>query len=130
MTDLEKTYEAIHAQREKLKPFSPAYCLGEQLKSILADQPQAAAIVLEDFKNPGMMITDCEKKIAEFAKAHKVGNCGCCPPQEADRIIREFYGIPAAAKVPGVLTFPHETQAAKLKPKPQAKKVNLAAFMK
>lgn len=137
MTELEKAFAAIQTQQEKLKPFNPAYCLGEQLKAILEDQPQAAAIVLEDLKNPGMKITDCEKKIADFAKAHKVGNCGCCPPQEADKIIREFYGIPAARpKIIGVdfaqgrdfTVLPGREPAPA--PKPKAKKVNLATFMK
>lgn len=130
MTDLQMAFQAIHEQQEKMQKYSPAYCLGEQLKGILSENPAAASLVLEDFKNPGMKITDCEKKIAEFAKAHKVGNCGCCPPDEADRIIREFYGIPKSGKVAGVLTFPNETQPAAQATQPRAKKVNLAAFMK
>ena len=84
MTDLQMAFQAIHEQQEKMQKYSPAYCLGEQLKGILSETPAAASLVLEDFKNPGMKITDCEKKIAEFAKAHKVGNCGCCPGSRPD----------------------------------------------
>lgn len=41
-----------------------------------------------------MGIADCEKKIAEFASKNRTGNVGFCGPADADRIIREFYGIP------------------------------------
>ena len=95
MTDLEKAIEAIEKQQGKLKKFSMAHTVGEQLKDILRDQPTAAGIVLQDLANAGMGIVDCEKKIAAYAREHREGNGGCCPPQEADRIIREFYGIPA-----------------------------------
>lgn len=130
MTDLQMAFQAIHEQQEKMQKYSPAYCLGEQLKGILSENPAAASLVLEDFKNPGMNITDCEKKIAEFAKAHKVGNCGCCPPQEADRIIREFYGIPTSPAPASLTLLTQEAHAAAHGAKPKATKVNLAAFLK
>ena len=46
MTDLEKAIEAIEKQQGKLKKFSMAHTVGEQLKDILRDQPTAAGIVL------------------------------------------------------------------------------------
>lgn len=42
-----------------------------------------------------MGLADCEKKIAAFAKENRQGNMGFCGPADADRIIREFYGLPA-----------------------------------
>ena len=41
-----------------------------------------------------MSITAAEKKIKAFADGHKTGNFSCVTPMEADRILREFYGLP------------------------------------
>ena len=129
MTDLEKAIEAIEKQQGKLKKFSMAHTVGEQLKDILRDQPDAAGIVLEDLKNAGMGIVNCEKKIAAYASKHREGNTGCCPPQEADRIIREFYGIPARRAVIGIDLAQGRDFTAEVKPAPKPKKINLANFL-
>lgn len=85
--------DEIEVQQKKAAEYSPVWCVGEQLKDILRNTPAAAEIVLQDLRAQGMKLTDCEKKIEEFASKHRQGNKGCCPPSEADRIIREFYGI-------------------------------------
>lgn len=100
MTALEKAIAAIESQQKKLAKDCPAFYVGEQLKDIIRTTPRAAEIVLEDLAMKGMGVADCEKKIADYAKAHKSGNCGCCPPQVADRIIRDFYGLPATTVKP------------------------------
>ena len=41
-----------------------------------------------------MSITEAEKKIKAFADAHKTGGFACVTPEESDRILREFYGLP------------------------------------
>ena len=128
MTDLEKAIEAIEKQQGKLKKFSMAHTVGEQLKDILRDQPTAAGIVLQDLANAGMDIVDCEKKIAAYAREHREGNGGCCPPQEADRIIREFYGIPARVVI-GIDLANGPDFTAEVKPAPKPKKINLANFL-
>lgn len=125
MTELEQAIAAVESQQSKMDKDSMAYCVGEQLKDIIRATPYAAEIVLGDLSMKGMGVADCEKKIAEYAKAHKSGNCGCCPPTVADRIIREFYGIPVAgadlAKEPDWTAY---TQQA-----PKQKKVSLFDFM-
>lgn len=121
MTDLEKAIEAIEKQQDKLKKFSMAHAVGEQLKDILRDQPTAAGIVLQDLANAGMEITDCEKKIAAYAREHREGSGGFCPPREADRIIREFYWIPARQAAAAPLQF--------AAPKQQPKKLSLTDFL-
>lgn len=128
MTDLEKAIEAIEKQQGKIKKFSMAHTVGEQLKDILRDQPTAAGIVLQDLANAGMEITDCEKKIAAYAREHREGSGGCCPPQEADRIIREFYGIPARVVI-GVDLANGPDFTAEVKPAPKPKKFNLANYL-
>lgn len=125
MTELEKAIAAIESQQSKMDKDSMAYCVGEQLKDILRATPQAAEIVLDDLDMKGMGVADCEKKIAEYAKAHKSGNCGCCPPTVADRIIRKFYGIPIVSA--DLANGPD--RAAHTEPVPKQKKVNLFDFM-
>ena len=128
MTDLEKAIEAIEKQQDKLKKFSMAHTVGEQLKDILRDQTTAAGIVLQDLANAGMEITDCEKKIAAYAREHREGNGGCCPPREADRIIREFYGIPARVVI-GVDLANGPDFTAYAKPVQKRKTINLADYL-
>lgn len=96
MNNLEKAYAEIKEQQAKMKPKSTEYFVGCQLRDILGELPEYAEIVLTDLLAKGMTVSDCEKKIREFAR----GNGGCCPPDEADRIIREFYGIPCGATIP------------------------------
>ena len=57
-----------------------------------------------------------EKKIKDFADKNKTGSFACVIPSEAERIIREFYGLGDCAE-------PVE-QA----PKPVGKVVSLADF--
>ena len=45
-----------------------------------------------------MSITEAEKKIKAYADAHKTGSFACVTPAEADRILREFYGLPQRGK--------------------------------
>lgn len=94
MNDLQKALSLIEAQQKKAGAGTPAWCVGQQLADILNGQPAAAQIVAEDLGTTGMGIADCEKKIAEFASKNRTGNVGFCGPADADRIIREFYGIP------------------------------------
>lgn len=94
MNDLQKALSFIEAQQKKAGAGTPAWCVGQQLADILNGQPAAAQIVAEDLGTTGMGIADCEKKIADFASKNRTGNVGFCGPADADRIIREFYGIP------------------------------------
>ena len=94
--ELEKALALIEAQQGRMAKGSAPWCVGEQLKEMLRDQPEAAGIVAADLEQAGMGLAECERKIADFAKAHKQGSIGFCGPQDAERIIREFYGMPAA----------------------------------
>ena len=112
MSDLEKVLQAIEEQQKKLGD-SPAFWVGEQMKDILRETPAAAQIVLEDF-SAGHTVADCEKKIKAYARQHH----GCCPPTEADRIIREFFGITGCTQA-----------AAPAEKRPARRVINLADFM-
>lgn len=126
MTALEKAIEAITEQQSKMEKDSTPYFVGEQLKDILRSAPPSAAeIVLQDLGTKGMSVEDCEKKIVDYASKHRHGNQGCCPPTEADRIIREFYGIPMVgidlANGPDFMAY--------AKPAQKQTKVSLADFL-
>ena len=89
-------FEKIEAQ-QKGRENTPAWMVGEQLKEICTADPYCAELVEKDLDNVGMSIRKAEKKIEAWADdCHKKnkGNCVCVPPNVAERIIREFYGLP------------------------------------
>ncbi len=97
MNDIQvKAIQAIKAQQAKVKERFPQWIVGEQLKDICMAEPQSAELVAQDLAVEAMSITEAEKKIKAFADSRRVGNFSCVTPIEADRILREFYGLPAA----------------------------------
>ena len=94
----EQAIQAIEAQQSKVKERSPQWMVGEQLKDICRMEPRSAELIAQDLENEAMSITEAEKKIKAFADAHKTGGFACVTPMEADRILREFYGLPAAGE--------------------------------
>lgn len=72
-----------------------AFMAGEQLKEICRDVA-CAELVAKDLDMKGMGLPDCAAKIKAYADKHRMkgSNCVCVPPDVAERIIREFYGLP------------------------------------
>lgn len=97
---MSKLAEAI-AAIEKQQPGerTPVWMVGEQLKDMLQEEPELAELVLEDL-NGGKTLAGCEKEIKAFADKHKSGNFSCVIPEEADRIIREFFGLSQKGEMP------------------------------
>lgn len=91
MTCLEKITAA-----QKGMEGTDAFMVGEQLKEICRD-PACAELVTKDLDVKGMGLPDCAAKIKAYADKHRVkgSNCVCVPPDVAEGIIREFYGLPA-----------------------------------
>lgn len=75
--------------------------VGSQLIDICKDLgTEACEIVLQDLEKPEMSITECEKKIKEFAdELHKQfkGPSVCVTGIDAENIIKKFYGIDGIA---------------------------------
>lgn len=94
----EKAITAIEAQQAKVKDRSPQWMVGEQLKDICRVEPHSAELIAQDLENESMSIVEAEKKIKAFADGHKTGSFSCVTPPEADRILREFYGLTAAGE--------------------------------
>lgn len=113
-------FEKIEAQ-QKGKENSSAWMVGEQLKDICSEDPSFAQIVAEDLENKAMSLENAEKKIKAYAdNLHKKqkGNCVCVTPDVADRIIREFYGIPEKGK----------PKLSVVRPEPKKEDVDLFSF--
>lgn len=91
----EKAIAAIEAQQAKVKERSPQWMVGEQLKDICRMEPHSAELIAQDLQVKEMGIVEAEKKLKTFADSHKAGGFACVIPAEADRILREFYGLPA-----------------------------------
>ena len=99
-TEINTALAAIEAQQQKHKQGSAPWCVGEQLMDMLRAEPALAPLVEQDLAQPGMGLVECELKIRDFAGKHKDGNVGFCGPADAERIIREFYGLPPRGDAP------------------------------
>lgn len=86
-------FEMIEAQ-QKGKEETAVWMVGEQLKDICRREPGCQQIVAEDLASQDMSIDKCEKKIKAYANKHRKGSCAVVPPNVAEDIIREFYGLP------------------------------------
>ena len=92
--DLEKKIASLQA---KEKEGSPALTVGFQLLDMARDDARAAELLLHDLDVAEMDLTHAAGKIKEYAdKNHKGSNCFCVTPMVADKILREFYGLPEA----------------------------------
>lgn len=95
---LEICVNRISAQQEAVGRRGPVYWCGEQLKDICRATAGAAELVAADVGQPGMGIADCEKKIREHFQKNRPGEADGA--EAADKIIREFYGLPEAGAAP------------------------------
>ena len=90
---VDEVIRKIEAQQKKLSEADNAYWVGEQLKDICRSVPEQADIVSRDLDMESMSIEAAERKIQKYADEHKKGRQSVVPPQVADRILREFYGL-------------------------------------
>ena len=91
-------FEKIEAQQKGCEN-SPAWMVGQQLKEICYADHHCAEIVSQDLENKDMSLAKAAQKIkahADEVQKKNKENCVCIPPNVADGIIREFYGLPVA----------------------------------
>lgn len=97
MTELQKkAIAAIEAQQGQLEEDSMPWVVGEQLKDICRMEPRSAELIAQDLEVKEMSIVYAERKIKAFADRRKKGGSSGVSGRQADRILREFYGLPAA----------------------------------
>ena len=91
---IQEAITKLREQQSKVKERSPQWMVAQQLMDLVRAEPQCAEIIAQDLEVEAMSITEAEKKIKAFADAHKTGGFSCVTPEESDRILREFYGLP------------------------------------
>ena len=94
----ERAVSLLRDQQSKVKKRSPQWMVAEQLMDICRTEPESAELIARDIEHGGMNITEAEKRIKAFADGHRTGNFACVTPVEADRILREYFGLPEVGK--------------------------------
>jgi hypothetical protein len=93
-TAQERAFDAIAQQQKQHKEYSPQWMVGEQLRDICTREPDKAELIAQDLEVPEMSLTNAEKKIKAWAdKQTRSGGGVCVPPNKAEEILREFYGL-------------------------------------
>ena len=93
-------FEKIAAQQEG-KEDTTVWMVGEQLKEICRSDPHCATIVDQDLDSKSMSLEEAEKKITEWSDKHRGSKrCFGVPCNVAEKIIREFYGLPESGAAP------------------------------
>ena len=96
MSKIDVAIEKISSQQKGLTENDRVYWVGEQIKDICRESEAIAELVADDLDNANMSIKNMEKKIEAYARSHG----GCTPPQAADKLIRDFYGLPPKGEAP------------------------------
>lgn len=95
----EKQEQAIKAVEERIaceKQYSPAWCCAQDIIEMCRNEEDSAELILKDMAVKEMGPAECEKKIRALAdERHKAngGKAACVTAREAEKIIREFYGL-------------------------------------
>jgi len=100
MSAVDRAVALLEQQQSEVQARSPQWMVAEQLKDICRQEPHSAELIAQDLETPAMSITEAEKKIKAFADKHKTGNFSCVTPLEAERVLREFYGLPDPVEAP------------------------------
>ena len=94
--DFEKLKNIIREQ-QKGKEALPEFTVGEHLLDIARRELGVAELLAQDLAVPEMDLTAAAAKIKEYSdKNHKSAKCFCVTPIVAEKILREFYHLPAA----------------------------------
>ena len=91
---IQEAISRLQEQQSRVKARSPQWMVAQQLMDLVRAEPQCGEILAQDLEVEAMSITEAEKKIKAFADSHRTGTFACVTPEESDRILREFYGLP------------------------------------
>ena len=91
---MNKLYDLI-AEQQKGHETEPRFMIGEQLKEIAEREPLSAELLERDLEIEEMNLEAAEKHFQEYAdKNHGKAKAFCITPKVAERLLREFYGLP------------------------------------
>ena len=86
---------AIIAEQQKGHETEPRFMIGEQLKEIAEREPLSAELLERDLEIEEMNLEAAEKHFQEHAdRNHGKAKAFCITPKVAERLLREFYGLP------------------------------------
>ena len=82
-------------EQQKGHENTDVFMVGEQLKDIAASDPVCAEILEKDLAVEAMGLVAAAAKLKAYADKNRGKlKCFCITPKVADKIIREFYGLP------------------------------------
>lgn len=91
---MSKLYDLI-AEQQKGHETEPRFMIGEQLKEIAEREPLSAELLERDLEIEEMNLEAAEKHFQEYAdRNHSKAKAFCITPKVAERLLREFYGLP------------------------------------
>ena len=91
---MSKLYDLI-AEQQKGHETEPRFMIGEQLKEIAEREPLSAELLERDLEIEEMNLEAAEKHFQEHAdRNHGKAKAFCITPRVAERLLREFYGLP------------------------------------
>ena len=91
---MSKLYDLI-AEQQKGHENKPRFMIGEQLKEIAEREPLSAELLERDLEIEEMNLEAAEKHFQEYAdRNHGKAKAFCITPKVAERLLREFYGLP------------------------------------
>ena len=91
---MSKLYDLI-AEQQKGHETEPRFMIGEQLKEIAEREPLSAELLERDLEIEEMSLEAAEKHFQKYAdKNHGKAKAFCITPKVAERLLREFYGLP------------------------------------
>lgn len=91
---MSKLYDLI-AEQQKGHETEPRFMIGEQLKEIAEREPLSAELLERDLEIEEMNLEAAEEHFQEYAdKNHGKAKAFCITPKVAERLLREFYGLP------------------------------------
>lgn len=91
---MSKLYDLI-AEQQKGHETEPRFMIGEQLKEIAEREPLSAELLERDLEIEEMNLEAAEKHFQKYAdRNHGKAKAFCITPKVAERLLREFYGLP------------------------------------
>lgn len=74
---------------------TPEYTIGLQLLDMAERNPEIAELLEKDLQTDGMKLLDAATEFKKYAnKNHGKEKCFCITPTVAEKILRQFYGLP------------------------------------
>lgn len=90
---------SVIEQQQKGHENEPMWMVGEQLKDMAGNEPETVSILLADLQIADMNLSAAAAKLKQYSDKNRgKATCFCIPPAVAEKILREFYGLPDKPK--------------------------------